>query len=72
MRSDTEKKIRPLAPAVNPDLPDAIAAAMALEEIALVALRDPSLTTEERDILEKAVGFARSRKKRLPPSEAEP
>jgi len=47
-------------------LPDTIAAALALEEIALVALRDPGLTAEEREILEKAVGFARSRQKRLP------
>lgn len=72
MSLDPEKKIRPQVPAAKVLLPDAIAAALALEEIALVALRDPGLTAEERDILEKAVGFARSRKKRLPPSEAEP
>ena len=55
----------------KPTLPDVVDAAIALEQVALVALRDPNLTPEERDILEKAVGFARSRQKRLPPPEVE-
>jgi len=50
----------------KPMLPDGVDAAIALEEVALVALRDPSLTPEEREILEKAVQFARSRQKRVP------
>lgn len=50
----------------KPELPDGIAAALALEQVALVALRDPSLTPEERDTLEKAVLFARGRQKRVP------
>ena len=56
----------------NPPLPDGADAAIALEQVALVALRDPSLTPEERDILEKAVQFARSRQKRLPRPEVGP
>jgi hypothetical protein len=50
----------------NPMLPDGVDAAIALEEVALVALRAPSLTPGEREILEKAVQFARSRQKHLP------
>jgi hypothetical protein len=50
----------------KPTLPDVVEAAIALEQVALVALRDPNLTPEEREILEKAVGFARSRQKRMP------
>jgi len=53
-------------------LPDGVDAAIALEQVALVALRDPSLTPEERDILERAVQFARSRQKRLPRPEVGP
>ena len=56
---------------VKATLPDVVDAAIALEQVALVALCDPSLTPEEREILEKAVGFARSRQKRLPPPEVE-
>jgi len=66
MTPDPEKQIQPEVAAAKAVLPDAITAALALEEIALVALRDPGLTAEEREILEKAVGFARSRQKRLP------
>ena len=66
MSPDPEKKIQPQVPAAKVLLPDAIAAAVALEEIAIVALRDPSLTAEERDILEKAVRVAHSRQKRVP------
>jgi hypothetical protein len=56
----------------KPMLPDVVDAALALEQVALVALRDPSLTAEERDILERAVGFARGRQKRLPRPEVGP
>ena len=55
----------------KPTLPDVVDAAIALEQVALVALREPNLTPEEREILEKAVGFARGRQKRLPPPEVE-
>ena len=65
MSKDSEKNLQPEAPAAKAMLPDAIAAALALEEVVIVALRDPSLTPGERDILEKAVGIARSRQKRL-------
>jgi len=56
----------------NPMLPDSVDAVLPLEQVALVALRDPSLTPEERDILEKAVGFARGCQKRLPRPEVGP
>jgi len=56
----------------KPELPNGVAAALALEQVALVALRDSNLTPEERDVLEKAVGFARSRQKRLPHPEVGP
>ena len=55
----------------NPGLPG-VAAALALEEVALVALRDPSLTPEERETLEKAVQFARGRQKHRPHPEVAP
>ena len=56
----------------KPMHPDGIDATIALEEVALVALRDPNLTPEERVVLEKAVGSARSRQKRLPRPEVGP
>ena len=56
----------------KPTLPDGIDAAIALEQVALVALRDPGLTPEERDILEKAVQFARGRQKHRPHPEVAP
>ena len=42
------------------------ASAKKLEEIALVALRDTCLTAKRWNILERAVGFARSSQKRMP------
>jgi len=65
MSFDPEKKIQPQVPAAKTMLPDTFAAALALEEVALVALRDSGLTAEERDVLEKAVGVARSILKRM-------
>ena len=47
-------------------------AAIAPEQVALVALRDLNHTPEERVVLEKAVGSARSRQKRLPRPEVGP
>jgi len=66
MTPDPEKEIQPQVPAAKPMLSDAIAAALALEEVALVALRGPSLTPGERNILEKAVQDARTQLKRMP------
>jgi len=49
-----------------------LTAALALEQVVIVALRDPSLTPEEREILEEAVRVARVMQKRFSPPEAKP
>ena len=68
MNPDPEMNFRPSVHPPKAEPADGVAGAVALENIALAVLRDPSLTPEERDILEKAVRVARSRQKRVPPS----
>ena len=67
MNSDLMKRDQTEEPSTIAALPEGIAAAMLLERTALVALKDPSLTIQEREILEKAVRVTRSIQKRLPP-----
>ena len=72
MNSDLMKRDQTEEPSTIAALPEGIAAAMLLERTALVALKDPSLTIQEREILEKAVRVTRSIQKRLPRDQREP
>ena len=66
MNADLHEGSQPDGQPAVTALPEGIAAAMLLERAALVALRDPCLTLQERDVLERAVRVARSIQKRLP------
>ena len=66
MTPDSGDKIQPKVLAARSEPPDSVAAALALEELALLIHGDPCLTTEERYILEKTIGSLHSRQKRLP------
>jgi hypothetical protein len=66
MTLDPNPKVPPAAAPAGTALPEGIAAALLLEQVALVTLKDPSITLDEREILEKAVRVARSIQKRFP------